>query len=415
MPVLADAYEVYFGSPEPQDFRSRLEEARKSGGDVKGVLEEAVKAEEDLTRANLSGADLRGANLSGAYFRLADLSGASLSWANLSGADLLDANLSGAALRWTDLSGAALSSANLSGADLWQADLSGAYLTRAHLSGANLSWADLSGATLTQANLSGATLTQANLSGADLTLADLSGAILREARMYAGPDGRPTNLEDADLRGARMAGMTVGPETILDGAKLARCPLGEPEHCIYDELLASQNKEDATYGACADIYRQLKRSFQDSGNYAVAGEFFVREMHCTMRAAFRERRQYLKGLGLWVMGKLCAYGENPLLVLVWVFALIVFFGLLHSWFGVTGKAGEVGPWRFRWGEWAGAGQWLSDLPLALYFSTVTFTTLGYGDLHPISAAGRLCSGMEALMGMVLMSLFLVCIVRKFSR
>ncbi len=66
----------------------------------------AVKA-----NADLSGADLREANLSEADLREADLSGADLREANLRGANLRGANLIGA-----DLRGADLREANLSGA-----------------------------------------------------------------------------------------------------------------------------------------------------------------------------------------------------------------------------------------------------------------------------------------------------------
>ena len=91
--------------------------------DIKSLLAEAVKNNENLKWANLSGANLSGANLSGANLIRADLSGA-----DLSGADLSDANL-----RWVDLSGA----------NLIRADLRGADLRRADLSGADLRWVDL--------------------------------------------------------------------------------------------------------------------------------------------------------------------------------------------------------------------------------------------------------------------------------
>jgi len=51
---------------------------------------------------------------------------------------------------------------------------------------------------------------------------------------------------------------------------------------------------------------------------------------------------------------------------------------------------------------------------ALYFSIVTFTTLGYGDFKPI-ASMRWLSATEAIFGAVLMALFIVALSRKFSR
>ncbi len=50
----------------------------------------------------------------------------------------------------------------------------------------------------------------------------------------------------------------------------------------------------------------------------------------------------------------------------------------------------------------------------LYFSIVTFTTLGYGDLHPATDM-RFWAGTEALAGAFLMALFVVAMARKFTR
>lgn len=41
----------------------------------------------------------------------------------------------------------------------------------------------------------------------------------------------------------------------------------------------------------------------------------------------------------------------------------------------------------------------TDFPTAVYFATVTFTTLGYGDLQPVPAM-RLLAGVEAMIGYV---------------
>jgi hypothetical protein len=52
----------------------------------------------------------------------------------------------------------------------------------------------------------------------------------------------------------------------------------------------------------------------------------------------------------------------------------------------------------------------------LYFSTITFTTLGYGDLYP-SPEGfyRQLAMAEAVAGGCLMALFVVCLAKRYSR
>lgn len=50
---------------------------------------------------------------------------------------------------------------------------------------------------------------------------------------------------------------------------------------------------------------------------------------------------------------------------------------------------------------------------SFYFSIVTFTTLGFGDLWPISSVGRVLAGLEASLGGITMALSVLVIGRKF--
>jgi len=48
----------------------------------------------------------------------------------------------------------------------------------------------------------------------------------------------------------------------------------------------------------------------------------------------------------------------------------------------------------------------------LYFSLVIFTTLGLGDFHPLPEC-RIITGIEGLLGAILMGLFVAMLSRKF--
>lgn len=51
---------------------------------------------------------------------------------------------------------------------------------------------------------------------------------------------------------------------------------------------------------------------------------------------------------------------------------------------------------------------------SLYFSVVTFTTLGYGDILPIGIS-KLFAAIEALLGGFILALFVVTFVKKMTR
>lgn len=74
-----------------------------------------------------------------------------------------------------------------------------------------------------------------------------------------------------------------------------------------------------------------------------------------------------------------------LLILVWAACIIFGFALINTGFGFRHGSGE-----FSFGE-------------AIYYSGVTFLTLGYGDLAPISSIGRAFAIIEAGSGFIFLA------------
>jgi len=55
---------------------------------------------------------------------------------------------------------------------------------------------------------------------------------------------------------------------------------------------------------------------------------------------------------------------------------------------------------------------IRNFPDSLYFSTITFTTLGYGDFRPLEGWGRIFAGSEAFIGAFMMALFIYTFARR---
>ncbi|MCJ7546994.1 MAG: pentapeptide repeat-containing protein [Deltaproteobacteria bacterium] len=335
----------------------------------------------NLWRANLSGANLEGTDLSGANLEGADLSGASLTGANLSGAHLTGANLSGANLMI----------ANLSGALLWGADLSGANLGIANLSGASLDGVNLSGKNLWGANLSGASLKGANLSGAILMQADLSEANLMIA-----------NLSEADLWGANLSGANRWDVFYTTDEFFARLTkwwipflvqhisLWQYVPLIKDVIKKKKPIKVTNFlgidtttidGSKNPV---LKRHIQDYQ--------FVQ--------AFKKKSWFHKWFFYPLWKYTCDCGRSLLLWLIWSLGFVVIFSIIYSshlhWFKQSAELG-----------------WFD----VLYFSVVTFTTLGFGDVTPHhgNVAAQSWIMIEVAIGYIMLGGLVSILANKLAR
>ncbi len=336
---------------------------------------------------NFSGAELSGEDLEEAYLSGANLSEANLENSNLRYADLSEADLSSASLEWASLVGADLSGANLSKANLTNADLRSADLTGADLSGANLSFADLEGTSLVRTSFGGV-----ELYGAKLTGASLLGADFRGAKLYG-----------AELEGAKNIEHATFDEAAVEEAE-------------GDELRKRGELEKAydSYSKALEVYLDLKRIFRNRGLYDKASVYSIGEWRVRgklqllaprigrsssgfLKLSRMKKMSIIEGTLRYLANRLYGitslYGESPLRVLLTTVVIILAYAFV---FQITGTVGS------------------SSFRTCLYFSIVTFTTVGYGDVTPIPAH-RLLAASEAFVGAFMLSFFVVVMSRKLIR
>lgn len=72
------------------------------------------------------------------------------------------------------------------------------------------------------------------------------------------------------------------------------------------------------------------------------------------------------------------------------------------------------PGSFAWGEsLQSAAQVDGQLPVLLYFSFVTLTTLGYGDVSPVTPPARTLAWLEAILGQLYLAVLVAGLVGRF--
>jgi hypothetical protein len=284
---------------------------------------------------------------------------------DLSGIDLRGALLSQASLRGALLSGADLDGAHLLGADLREAVLVGASLRGALLGGADLRAAKASWLAFNtpggswQDHHGSATSHGACFQGAHLEGADLRGADLREADFMGASlvaaDLRTCDLRSANLEHANLTGINFTRDCrqqAFFGVRMSTC-----------------------YGS------QTFKSYVD-------GQIFLEEY----------RQAHPMWFWLWWVTSDC--GHSLPRWAGWSMFIATLFGILYY---------LMGPRHFE----------VDHLPFSLatmfFYSGVTFTTLGAGDINPGTEAAAGLVMVEVILGYIMLGGLISILANKLAR
>lgn len=186
--------------------------------------------------------------------------------------------------------------------------------------------------------------------------------------------------------------------------------------CVYDP--AYGDDEHASVDTAKTAYRSLEELARRTGRSRFQARCFVRRQDL-QKSGCREdatapnatgEERVVAGARWWrsaVARVMLLYGESPWRVtgysLVTVFGFVLLYPL-GGWMRPTG--GD--PIRYD-----GLVS-LTELGNSLYYSTLTFTALGFGDFQPVGF-GRVLTTIEASLGAVLLALLMFILGRRAAR
>jgi hypothetical protein len=262
----------------------------------------------------------------------------------------------------TVLHGAKLDDAELLGAELATADFSNVSAQRA-----GFGRATLRGASFFEADLKGSTFSGSDLRDCDLRVAKLDGSRAVEA-----------DLRDADLGGASLR------DVDLTGASVAGASL------LNVDLRAARLRGIKDYATAAWVGADIR-------DVDFAGAWLLRRhvLDANYIAEFRSQsRTHEVIYRLWWLSSDC--GRSLTRWTLWsVFIALIFAGV-YTQVDLDYGAHET---------------WLSPI----YYSVVTFTTLGYGDVLPASVAAQVVAMVEVVLGYVALGGLLAILADKLAR
>jgi hypothetical protein len=153
--------------------------------------------------------------------------------------------------------------------------------------------------------------------------------------------------------------------------------------------------------------KNMRVQYELDSNEAKASEAFIEENEAKIKKSDNKGSKAI----LYTLGILSDYCQNPSKVAAWAFFLILASTIFYALVGIT-PSGQDTTSQTVFSEHIHICRVFMD---SIYFSIVTFSTLGYGDYSPSNDLSRIMANIEALGGLFFSSLFLVTLVRKYGR
>jgi uncharacterized protein YjbI with pentapeptide repeats len=223
------------------------------------------------------------------------------------------------------------------------------------------------------------------------------------------------------------------------------------EH-IEKHILQEKNK---SFDEAKEIYLLLKNNFHSIGRYEDESWAFKKEKDMERKSYYfnaftrnieskeekkEEKDQQVKKskvilysnwmkakeFGKWLWSCFCnaiyGYGEKPQNVIISAIIIILLFSAFFSILGINSpeiiemKSPTLQEIFNGDSEIVSKGILISKTTNysidCIYFSAITFTTLGYGDFRPLEGWGRILAGSEAFIGAFMMALFVYTFARR---
>lgn len=223
----------------------------------------------------------------------------------------------------------------------------------------DLSHARLEGSRLTGLNLHHANLSRAQLQKATLRGTDLTAAVLTKA-----------HLEDADLRDA-----------VFDGARLGHIRYTEDGFLWRGTVLMETHLEKALY-----VDPLLERCMKD--------QYYL----YVLKYRNRKNPVFRLFFGLWWIT--CNFGKSPLIWAAWSIIFAIAFACVYYYLGENAFHIQTLDWGFS---------------TVIYYSVVTFTTLGFGDVTPKTQQAAWWVMAEVIVGYVMLGGLISIFATKLAR
>jgi len=276
--------------------------------------------------------------------------------------------------------------------DLSHSSFSQASIVRAHFIGTSLTASDMIGARFDSCDFVGSEMQDINLTRAlfnccSFSHADLKGAYLVEA-----------HFREVDFMGAVLNNVVLWNADLSGAKNIKRKNFAHRDDAFArgKVFLSEKNALEAF-----ESYRTLKHYLYEKGLYEDASWASYRELTMERKHLFETRNpRFIPSL---LMDILSGYTQKPNRVIVSALGTVFVFGAIYYFLDAVRCTTE---------SYSGAKIGLWD---SIYFSFITFTTVGFGDFVPKANLWiKALVSLEAFSGPFMAGLYIFTLTRRYA-
>lgn len=187
----------------------------------------------------------------------------------------------------------------------------------------------------------------------------------------------------------------IDPIAVMEAA-LARCN----DHHQLQPGDAPQSRLQ-TNRQMAEAFHGFNQELQAIGNAKEAG-YFRAQQNDRQRKILLAQRKYSHASQYMLWKITSNYGESLGRWIIMCIVVILAFAVAHNGFGTITSGTVSSDKSLRFFDY-------------IYFSIITFSTLGYGDLHPVGLLGQILACLEVFCGLIMFGLLLSFVGNRFQR
>ncbi|QCC59355.1 pentapeptide repeat-containing protein [Natrinema thermotolerans] len=360
-----------------------------------------------------------------ANFNGSNLTGMSIEDSHIARSNIIDCDLEGANISETTAYGIVLENTVIIGVRIYNSDFKRSRFEcvsgeRIEIIESNFPYSDILNCNYDLSELSNVDFTGTDLSNTHffesaLDSVDLSGSCLVDV------DFEKSRLEDIQVDKKTEFGSRCLAEKDANSALSQSSLINKllrkipPAYIIYNRNGTHRPVSDLE--KAIHIYGEYQRILRENALYEEIREYRVREKDAWRKKSILEgdfTNWNILALGRWSS----KYGESPYRVIGISSLSILLFTVLYGIAGgvridSSGRS-HVATLHFP-DQIPPTSDYVTEVLHLIYFSSTTFSTLGYGDIEPTTILIRLLAAFQSLLGALLVALLLFCFSNRITR